>query len=197
MTRIIEDAKAIIDNSDFNSLPFEERKKIAKYTAEQQIQSIVQLIEKDSQLTTKAWRDKQTEWLGNVVAFYKSEYQDGRTDFTNGTDRSAIWEWNKRKRKNKYTWGASEMKYYSETDVKEIIDYAIAYGTDITNYSRPSLDDYPSIEIKEPHGRLIDADELEKVTENMPVCDSYEYTIAHERMKSLLKIAPTVLEASE
>ena len=80
MKLIIEDAKAIIDNSDFNSLPFEERKKIAKYMAEQQIQSMVQLIEKDSQLTTKAWRDKQTEWLGNVVASYKREYQDGCTD---------------------------------------------------------------------------------------------------------------------
>lgn len=27
------------------------------------------------------------------------------TFFTNGTDMSAIWEWNKRKRKNKNTWG--------------------------------------------------------------------------------------------
>ena len=48
-----------------------------------------------------------------------------------------------------------------------------------------------------PHGRLIDADELEKAVEKMVVCDSYEYTIAHEIVKKLLKMAPTVLEASE
>lgn len=47
-----------------------------------------------------------------------------------------------------------------------------------------------------PYGRLIDADELEKVAEKMAVCDSYEYTIAHEMVKKLLEIAPTVLEAN-
>lgn len=47
-----------------------------------------------------------------------------------------------------------------------------------------------------PYGRLIDADKLEKAAEKMAVCDSYEYTIAHEMVKKLLKIAPTVLEAS-
>jgi len=47
-----------------------------------------------------------------------------------------------------------------------------------------------------PYGRLIDADELEKATEKLVVCDSYEYTIAHEMVKKLLKMAPTVLEAS-
>jgi len=30
------------------------------------------------------------------------------TFFTNGTDRSAIWIWNRRKRKNKNTWETSE-----------------------------------------------------------------------------------------
>lgn len=51
-------------------------------------------------------------------------------------------------------------------------------------------------EIPDSHGRLIDADELEKAVEKMVVCDSYEYTIAHEMVKKLLKIAPTVLEAT-
>ena len=47
-----------------------------------------------------------------------------------------------------------------------------------------------------PHGDLKDANELEKAAEKMAVCDSYEYTIAHEMIKKLLEIAPTVLEAS-
>ena len=55
--------------------------------------------------------------------------------------------------------------------------------------------DCPLVEVK-PHGRLIDADELEKAAEKMVICDSYEHTIAHEMTKGLLKIAPTVLEAN-
>lgn len=47
------------------------------------------------------------------------------------------------------------------------------------------------------HGRCIDADELEKVVEKMVVCDSCEYTFAHQMIKGLLKMAPTVLETTE
>lgn len=75
MSKVIDEAKAIVDNSDFNSLPLEERKKICKYKTEQQILTLVQVIEKDSHLTTKAWREKQTEWLRNIVKDYKSEYR--------------------------------------------------------------------------------------------------------------------------
>ena len=61
--------------------------------------------------------------------------------------------------------------------------------------SKPS--DCPILgEIPDEYGRLIDADELEKAAEKMVICDSYEYTIAHDMVKGLLKIAPTVLEAS-
>ena len=70
---VINEAKAIIDNSDFNSLPLEERKRICKYTTEQQILTLVQVIEKDSHITTKAWRDKQTKWLEEIVRNYKSK----------------------------------------------------------------------------------------------------------------------------
>lgn len=75
MSKIIDDALAIIDNSDFNSLPFEERKRMCKYITEQQILTLYQVIKKDSHLTTKAWREKQLNWLGNVVSSYKSEYR--------------------------------------------------------------------------------------------------------------------------
>lgn len=74
MSKVMDEAKAIIDNSDFNSLPFEERKRISKYTTEQQILTLVQLIEKDSHITTKAWRDKQIEWLKNIVRSYNLEW---------------------------------------------------------------------------------------------------------------------------
>ena len=74
MSKIIDEEKTIVDNSDFNSLPFEERKRICKYTAEQQILTLLQVIVKDSHLTTKAWRDKQTKWLEEIVRNYKSKH---------------------------------------------------------------------------------------------------------------------------
>lgn len=79
MSKVIDEALAIIDNSDFNSLPSEERKRICKYIIEQQILTLVQVIEKDSHLTTKAWREKQLKWLGNVISYYKSEYRQEAT----------------------------------------------------------------------------------------------------------------------
>ena len=85
------------------------------------------------------------------------------------------------------------MKYYSETDVKEMIDYAIAYGTDITNYC-PSLDDYPSIEIKEPHGRLIDADALKR---RMIELLNHGYSFDFIGCFGLIDQVPTILEASK
>ena len=38
---------------------------------------LVQLIEKDSHITTKLWRDKQIEWLKNIVKSYNSEWAEG------------------------------------------------------------------------------------------------------------------------
>lgn len=75
MSKTIDEARAILDNSDFNSLPLEERKRICKYIIEQQILTLVQVIKKDSHLTTKAWREKQLKWLRNVISYYKSEYK--------------------------------------------------------------------------------------------------------------------------
>ena len=89
------------------------------------------------------------------------------------------------------------MRYFSEETVRQIIKDAMEYGMRISQTQPMDIESYPSIEIKEPHGRCIDADELEKVVEKMVICDSYEYTIAHEMVKKLLKMAPTVLEAAE
>ena len=74
MTTLEEKAQAILDLSDFNDLPFEERKRICKYTAEQQILTIWQTLERDKHLTTDAWRKKQRDWLKNCVESYRREY---------------------------------------------------------------------------------------------------------------------------
>lgn len=82
------------------------------------------------------------------------------------------------------------MKYYSEDVVRKIYEKALVVGID------EAISKAKSIELPDKYGRLIEADELEKAVEKMVICDSYEYTIAHEMIKKLLKIAPTVLEAS-
>ena len=86
MSKVLDEAIAILDNSDFNSLPFEERKRICKYITEQQILTLYQVIRKDSHLTTKAWRDKQTEWLRNVIESYKSEYRPRLKEAIDGSN---------------------------------------------------------------------------------------------------------------
>lgn len=65
---------SILDNSDFNDLPYEERVRIAKYTSEEKILTISQMLNKDSELTTEAWRRKQRKWLENCVRSYEENY---------------------------------------------------------------------------------------------------------------------------
>lgn len=74
------------------------------------------------------------------------------------------------------------MKYYSEESIR-------LWQRDFDS----SLDDYPCIEIKEPHGRLIDADTLMKKVRETADFPSYEWCKAIE----CLEEAPTVLEASK
>lgn len=63
----------IIENSDFNSLPIEERGRIRKYTREQQILTLYQVLIKDKDLTTVAWRKKIRSWLENCIDTYQRE----------------------------------------------------------------------------------------------------------------------------
>lgn len=63
----------IIENSDFNSLPIEERGRIRRYTREQQILTLYQVLIKDKDLTTVAWRKKIRSWLENCVDTYQRE----------------------------------------------------------------------------------------------------------------------------
>lgn len=63
----------IIENSDFNSLPIEERGRIRRYTREQQILTLYQVLIKDKGLTTVAWRKKIRSWLENCIDTYQRE----------------------------------------------------------------------------------------------------------------------------
>ena len=67
---------AVLDSDDFNDLPLEEREKIIKYTSIQQILTLWQVLAKDKELTTEAWRRKQRAWLKNCVESYERKYTD-------------------------------------------------------------------------------------------------------------------------
>lgn len=78
MTTLDKKVTAIIDNvsSDFNHLPTEERKRICRYNSETQILTIWQMLNKDSDLVTKRWKDKQRDWLKACVETHQREYGD-------------------------------------------------------------------------------------------------------------------------
>ena len=74
MTTLEEKVQNILDGSDFNDLPFDERKRIGKYMDEQQILTICQTLLSNKHLTTDAWRKKQRQWLANCVEQYRQKY---------------------------------------------------------------------------------------------------------------------------
>lgn len=74
MTTLDEKVNTILDCSDFNDLPYEERKRICKYMDEIKILTIWQTLMKDTHLTTHAWREKQRGWLKNCVESYRRDY---------------------------------------------------------------------------------------------------------------------------
>ena len=65
----------ILADSDFNNLPFEERKRISKYTAEQQILTLYQVLNKYRDITTDCWREKIRKRLTDCVNTYYDEYR--------------------------------------------------------------------------------------------------------------------------
>ena len=76
MTSMEERFNAIQEDSDFNELPFETRKMIRKYTAEQQMLTLYQVLHKHGDLTTTAWRAKIRDWLNNCIRTYEIEYRN-------------------------------------------------------------------------------------------------------------------------
>lgn len=78
MTTLDEKARAIIDNvnDDFLSLSDEERKRICRFTSQQQIRTMYQMINRDRDMTTEAWREKQRKWLENCVNEHSKKWGD-------------------------------------------------------------------------------------------------------------------------
>ncbi len=63
------------DTKEWNALPKEERLKNAKYSRAQQILTIWQMINKDKDLITARWRQKQIEWLKNCCLSYIHDFK--------------------------------------------------------------------------------------------------------------------------
>lgn len=76
MTSLEEKVQDILDNSDFNELPEEERNRIIKYMQEQQILTLYQTLKRFQELTNATWKRKQGEWLDSCVKLYRKEYTD-------------------------------------------------------------------------------------------------------------------------
>lgn len=94
------------------------------------------------------------------------------------------------------------MKYYSEDTVRRIIRIVAHTALEqLSLYADNVLQKQPSIEIKEPHGRLVDADQLKQKTQSWTIGrrdDFYSLVInANATIKAILDSAPTVLEASK
>lgn len=72
-TTLNEKVIDILENSDFNTLPLEERKKIIKYNKEQQILTLWQVLNNYKDYTSPYFRKKLSKWLENCVASYREE----------------------------------------------------------------------------------------------------------------------------
>lgn len=78
MTTLDEKVRAIIGNvnDDFLALSNEERKRICRFTSQQQILTVWQMINCDRNLTTEAWREKQRKLLETCVENHRREWGD-------------------------------------------------------------------------------------------------------------------------
>lgn len=69
-TSLQEKVIDILESSDFNSLPLEERKKIIKYNKEQQILTLWQVLNNYKEYTSPCFRKKLSKWLEKCVTSY-------------------------------------------------------------------------------------------------------------------------------
>ena len=67
MKTLEEKVVEIINFSDFNELPKDERERIGEYMTRQQILTLWQVLNIHEDLTTKAWRRKIRAWIENCV----------------------------------------------------------------------------------------------------------------------------------
>lgn len=77
MTDLDKKVIDIIENSDLNSLPFEERKKIIKHIKEQQIITIWQVLNNYKEHTSPYFRKNLSKWLENCVVSYTEAIEKG------------------------------------------------------------------------------------------------------------------------
>ena len=87
------------------------------------------------------------------------------------------------------------MRYYSEDTVRRIIrTFAHTALEQLSLYADNILQNQPSIEIKTPHGGLIDEADLRDRAYNMQIRDRISFP---EALSLALLDAPTILEASK
>jgi len=80
MTTLGEKVRDILDSSDFNDLPYEERVRISKYKAHTQILTLWQVLNNDKDLTNERWRKRIRSWLENCVRSYRQEFEEGEDE---------------------------------------------------------------------------------------------------------------------
>jgi len=90
------------------------------------------------------------------------------------------------------------MKYYSENIVREMVKEAedIAYMRSLGVKTEPlNIEDYPSIELPDEHGDLVELQEVEDM-----LCEessSSDRDVRPAQLLGLLKGIPVILEASK
>lgn len=74
--RLSEKAKYIIQNSDFETLPAEEKEIISKYMLESKIETVNYMINSHKQDTTERWKQQKREYLLNLINSYNNKYKN-------------------------------------------------------------------------------------------------------------------------
>ena len=75
MDNLEEKVNAIIEEEvdKFNSLPFPEQERLCRLLSYCELRMVYMMIKKDEAHTTKAWRNRQWNWLRNLVTSYERE----------------------------------------------------------------------------------------------------------------------------
>lgn len=83
--------RRILDNSDFSSLPFEERARLSKYLHEQQILTLYQTIYSNEDHVTPAWKKLQIDWLNNCIKSYEEQYTNSNSNNATVSQKNLKW----------------------------------------------------------------------------------------------------------
>ena len=80
MTTLEEKVRDILDSSDFNDLPYEERVRISKYKTQTQILTLWQVLNRDKDLTNERWKKRIRAWLEYCVQSYRQEFEERKEE---------------------------------------------------------------------------------------------------------------------